>query len=829
MNRLQDRFLGIACFLLLSTQPSHAEAVSYFHTFLSKAQIEADQNHPDQALQLYQEALTAANKENNQVQARVANFGIARMQMWLGKYNEAEKTYKILYQVDLPSEDKEIALDGLIRSLNYQDKSQEAFSYLPNSMQINNLSLMISIAQTYVAQGNIDKAQTFLKQHELSLQKIVKDSPLDVQLKKLNTEIADSQVAAKQLESTPTPPKEVSAEGVLTEKINQAREYLAKENGKKAFEIIKPYIDNHRFDVYIIAGKSMAIMENPERSLLYFEKALPLSANQSDKKVTLFEIAKMQIWLERSSDARRTLDIIQNLSLSKAEKKNLNQLRAKIEVKAATTTANNNISRINRYLEANDGVRAFNLINEVYANEYNFTRYRLSAESMVAMNRPNKALEFYKKALLASTTKNEQKIALFGIAKLHLWIANYVRAERTFRTLLTYPLTPNEYQLALAGVVKSLAYYDRPRTAYKSIPSDLTYTTPQLVIAAGQATLWSDWADITKCILDTYKNLACQIDMKSSLGGDYLDLKWQTDLATASNVITPSYFVSHDSENFDKRKFRLDYNHYWNQIIQTSIGLESIKYTQNSPFQLNATGFYIGEILRPTRELLVRAFLQSYQYKNYTTGQKNNWNPVLWDLNANYIFNDYIAANIRGKREIVETFPAFNDEITDNLYTAGLNINPVPYVHLDGSVFQLSFSDKNRREGYFTSASVLFAPNIGLSLTGILRGYDDKFTSPDYFSPHRYMAESLVLKLARRLGATWHYYIDGGAGRQFISPFGSPTVSSPIHQWGTGINGPISNHFIFTAYYANSHQASGFINSPDYDYKYGEITLNIIL
>lgn len=824
MDNHQNQFLSIACLVLLSTQLTFAEATSNFDNYLSNAQNQANQNHPEQALTFFETALEVAIQNNNLTQVRVANFGIARTQMWLGKYSEAEKIYKTLYKENLPPEDKEVALDGLLRSLNYQDKSQEAFLYISETMHIQNTSLMISIAQTYVAQGKMDKAATFLKQYELPLQKISRDSPLDNQLKKLNNAMAANPIAVKP-EIKPIAPSDV-----LLEKINQAREQLTKNNGKKAFEIIQPYLEmNQRFDIYIITAKAMAIMENPSRSLFYFEKALSKAANASDRKVALFGIAKMQIWLEKSSAARKTLNAIENLSLNHTEKKNLDQLRAKIEIKVVKSPVNKNITRINRYLEADDGVRAFDLINQAYKDEYNFMRYRLSAESMVAMNRPNKALEFYQQALLASTTKNEQKVALFGIAKLHFWLANYVRAERAFRMLLTYKLTANEYQLALAGFVKSLAYYDRPRSGYKSIPLDLTYMNSQLVIAAGQATLWSDWADITKCILNTYKDLTCQIPLKSTLGSDFLDLSWQTDLATTANVLTPSYFASHDSENFDKRLSRLDYRHYWNQIIQTSIGLEYIKYTQNSPFQLNATGFYIGEVLRPTRKLLIKAFLKPYQYKNESAGQKNHWNPVLWNFNADYVFNDYISARVEGKREIVETFPAFNDEITDNLYSVGLNINPIPYVHLDGSLFQLAFSDKNRREGYFSSATVLFAPNISLSLTGILRGYDDKFASPDYFSPRRYMAESVLLKLGRRLGATWHYYIDGGAGRQFISPFGSPRVSSPIHQWGAGINGPISRHFIFTAYYANTHQASGFINSPDYDYKYGEVTLNIIL
>ena len=585
-----------------------------------------------------------------------------------------------------------------------------------------------------------------------------------------------------------------------------------------------------RLDLYVLAAKSEAIMENPKRSLFYFEKALPLVTNSSDKKSVLFGIVKMQIWLNMLNKANNTLDKIQLLSLTKDEKIQLHQLRAKAKINHASNKKDDNLDRINRYIDNGDGVRAYYLINQSYKDEYNSRRYRLMAESMAEMNRPVKSLEFYQKAFSTAKTRDEQKAALFGIGKIDIWLANYVRAERTFRMLLTYyPLSHDEYQTALAGLVKSLAYYDRTRSAYHAIPPNLIFTDQKLVIAAGQAALWSGWNDIAKCILCRYKNITDQIDLNSALGADYKDLKWQTDLTTAPDVVTPTYFFSHDSDNFDKRQATLDYTHYWSQIIQTSIGLQSTKYTQIKPEKLHASGFYVGGTLNPTRQLSMSALLQPNQYKNDTTGQRNTWNLLLWNFHANYTFNDYISANILALREVVETFPAFNNHITDKQYSVGLNINPLPYINFNGSLYQLDFSDTNRRPGYYSSASVLFAPNIGLSLLGVFRGYTDKFTSPDYFSPHKYMSESLILKLGRRLGATWHYYIDAGSGRQFITPFNSPTSSGPIWQWGAGINGPLSEHFIFSAYYSDIHQASGFANSSNYDYKYGGVSINIIL
>lgn len=752
-----------------------------FDTSITSAIDQATHNHPEQALIKFQHALEIATQNKNETQARVANFGIAKMKLWLEKYSDAEKIYRKLYQMPLPESDKEIALDGLIRSLNAQNKSKQALSLIPEHPLFTNPHLIVAVAQTYLAEGDTEAAKAILKNHETALKSISENSWLDNQLKQLESKLDEN----------------ITKKNVLNEKIKAAREQLIKNNGENAYKLIKPYLESeHRVDVYVIAAASMAIMEDPKESLYYYKKALVLSTSTNDKKAILAGITKMQLWLKDN---------------------------------AAKNTAKNNLARINRYIENNDGIRADYLINQIYKQDDNYTRFRLSALSMILMNRPVQALAFYEKAYNLSKTKEERKVAVFGMAKMNFWLAYYVKAGHLYQSLLTdYQLTPKEYQLALAGRVKSLAYYDRPRLAYKTIPPHIIYTEPALVVAAAQASSWSDWSDITKCILKTYRNTLCSLDTKSPIYRDMIDVAWQTDLATAPHNITPSYFYSHDSEEFDKRKTTLDYTHYWNQIYQTSVGLQYIKYTQHKPNQLNAYGTYLSQTVRPTRNLTVNGTIQPYQYKNLTPATDHNWYPVLWDATARYRWNDNIAANLEAKREIIETFPAFSHKITDNLYSAGFNISPAPYVKIDGSIFTLAISDNNRRNGYFVSPNILIIPDLGLSVIGVLRGYTDKFASPYYFSPHRYLEEALLLKLGRRLGATWHYYLDAGAGRQFITPFSEPTGGSPTKQFGLGMNGPISNHFIFNAYYAYKNQASAFLNATDYNYQYGEVSINMI-
>ena len=158
-----------------------------------------------------------------------------------------------------------------------------------------------------------------------------------------------------------------------------------------------------------------------------------------------------------------------------------------------------------------------------------------------------------------------------------------------------------------------------------------------------------------------------------------------------------------------------------------------------------------------------------------------------------------------------------------------MTVNPLPYVQFNGSYSRLDISDSNSRDSYFLSSTVLVLPNYGLSATGIFRDYTDAFSSPNYFSPYNYKAATILLKLGRKLGATWHYYLDGGVGRQYIvSRLGEAAAASPTYQLGLGITGPINSWLVLNAYYADVHQASAFLGSPEYRYQYGGISLNIM-
>ena len=548
-------------------------------------------------------------------------------------------------------------------------------------------------------------------------------------------------------------------------------------------------------------------------------------------------MARMQLWLSQDQEATTSYQQLLAMDLSDSER---SIVQAGL-TKASTVELQNTMQKKHQLYEATlqqarddiqlfDGKRAYSLIKNYLDSEPNTNLYLIAADSMTITDNPQQALNYYQQAFQSSQHIIDKKYALFGIAKMQFWLGQYVRAEATYRLLLTYNLNAKEHELALAGLVKSLAYYDRPRSAYHLIPNDLVFTTPELVIAASQASSWSNWSDITKSTLIKYQPITKNINLRTSLGKDLQDLQWQTKLATTPHVITPTVFYSHDSENFDKTRSILNYSYYWSQLAQTTTGIEYIVYTQNAPNRLDASGFYIGQTLRPTRDVIIQGQIEPTEYKNLTPTVRSNWAPILWNANASYTPTDYLSLRVLALREVLETFAAFDDRLFDNQFSAAATINPLPYVQFNGSYSRLNISDSNHRNSFFLSSNVLVWPSYGLTATGTLREYTDEFTSPDYFSPYNYKAANIMLKVGRKLGATWHYYVDGGVGRQFIIPRpGEPTAASPTYQFGLGITGPINSWLVFNAYYADVHQASAFLDSPEYHYQYGGISLNIMM
>ena len=767
-------------------QQSSLEEDNYFLD-LYLGEIYAGLTKPSKSLHYYSSAYLHVKNSTDMVLKRVILFKLAHTQIWLQQYQQALNTYSQLLMMELPEAEKVTALAGFKKAFEFQ--YQNAMHQL--TTERNKTNFLCSIpklaAATFCENPNIQRTPT--------------------------ANLADI-LRVKRYQQ-----------------IELARHYIAINDGPRAYELIKAYLDDDKTFLFkVMAAQSMAIMGSPKQSLIFYTQAFHLSKSTHEKKTALLGMLKMQLWLDQTKSAELSARQLNNLPLNMTELKMLRQDQSRLiqlnqQLKYAAL-----LKKIRHLIDMNEGIKAFSLIKPyLHQRENRYSSTFIAAQSMSNSEQPQKALLFYQQAYRLSHNNAEKVSSLFRIASMQFWLAQYERASATYQSILHYKLAPQEYQQALSGVVKSLAYANRPRRAVHAIPCDLTFKSPELVVAAAQATLWADWPFLTKRILIKYKSIIDRIPLNSRLGKDLEDLKWQTKLLTGPNVITPSLFISNDSETFNKKRTTANYTHYWNQTMQTSLGPDYLVYRQHNDFKLDATGFYFEQIMRPTQDLILRGQIEPITYKNSTFNQQGQWSPMLWQTSGLYRPNDIVSMQLLALKEVVETFPAFYNNITDTQYAGTLIINPLPCVQLNAALSRLEFSDQNVRPGYFLAASWLIMPNVGLSTTGVIKGASNRYHSSNYFSPDQYKAHNILFKLSRRLGATWHYYLDGGIGRQYITPLpNTETNSSPTYQWGLGINGPVTSSIILNAYFADSRQVSAFIGSPDYHYQYGGVSVSFV-
>ena len=663
--------------------------------------------------------------------------------------------------------------------------------------------VMLLAAQSY---AELERPVESLKYYELARSLATSDKELDITVAGIN------KMQAWINASNPSSLASIQAVfSTYSQCIKLIKQYINDNNGREALKTIKPILVHViSYDVYFLTAQAYAELENPQRALHYYQLARDLAQSNLEINLATTGINKMKAWLLTNKNKhmvhQRTFE--------------------EIACKGIVTRGMSPLSCVQRirlakqYLSLNKGQRAIKILNPLLTNQSTFETRILVAQAYAEDNQPQFALTYYKLALLVAKKPYECTAALFGIAKMQFWLGNYYHALYSYQRILNGPTNAYGFELATAGLIKSLAYADRSILGYRSIPDKLVFTTPDMVVAAAQATLWADQADLTKNIFTKYQSMIKTINPNSNLGRDLQDVQWQMALNTNPNVLSPGSFYSEDSEHFSILRSTVDYSHYWSQTYQSSIGVEQNRYKQQSS-TLNAEGVYLRQKWRPTREWTLNGKIEPTTYQL--------WSPLLWSTNSNYRPNDHLGAQVVAQREVIETFTAFDHHITDYQYAANLLLSPLPYFKLSGALSRLDISDGNVRNGYFIAATTVISTAIGLNLTLQQRGYTDKFVSPYYFSPNQYSANTAILRIGSKTNAVWHYYVDGGIGNQNIGMTGNPTATSPTKQLGFGFNGPISSHVVLNAYYAISQQASAFIDSPDYKYQYGAVSLNILL
>ncbi|MGD9108736.1 MAG: hypothetical protein PVI75_06170 [Gammaproteobacteria bacterium] len=727
-----------------------------FSIYILAAEAAKSLGHLQQALFYYQRANQLVQSEGNEYKLK-ALFGIAQMQLELRNYDNAGKTYQQILNLRIGSKERELATSGFRRAIQLKQ------------------GVLVPAKKTIV---KVDQSP--------------KEKPVSVKVVQLKQD------------------KILSAE-----QIAKIRLYVNNGDGAKAYQLLKPYlrIDNTA-TIYLWAGHSVSLMAQPKLAMRYYKKAYVLAQAEQDaaiKQIALFGIARIYMALKQYTAAEKTYTKILRTKLSKEDR-----------IIAQSGLMASKQAIISDYISKGDERHAYSLLQTMLAKHHQYDDYIFAGKMMEWLDRPEEALHYYKYAYkIAIIEKNisRQRISLMKIAAMQMWLDRYVRATKSYRKLLTYHLDAKTYEEAQAGLVKSLAYRGRIRSAYAEIPKNMIFTNPNMVIAAMQTTMWAGWGDLCNDYMHKYQHILKKISRDSHLGRDLTRVEILSRLETSPNQVSPSFSYFDDSERFFAHRYELTYRRVWSQTWVSFISKRKNFYSQHGR-KLQTDSIVLRQMVRPHRNVVLNAQIEPIKI--------GNWNTSMWSLSGDYRSNDYYALNLGVNREYIESFDSFDNHITYDTYSVGLLLSPLPYVDLYGSAYKNKFSDNNTRDGFYFNGSILIFPQFGISAGVRIRGYNGKFQSPNYFNPDRYLQKLLTAGISRRFATTWRYFIRGGYGTQTIKP--NPLVaagSGPSWLYQLGIRGPIKKHGYVTLEYGRFDQASTFVDSEDY--RYQEIRLSFYL
>ena len=798
---------------------------------------------PEAALVLYDKALQIAQTPEDR---RVALFGIGDAQLWLEKYGESEKIFRSLINNKLDADDYEAALDGLVRSLNYQGKAKEAYALVPPNFVFTDPSAVIGAAQAALEAGLPEKAETLLNANAKVLAPLDSTSYLTKQLNNLRANIADA----------------LTQKGVLAQKTDIQ-------------QLPAPTLTSS-YERNMEAGEHQFDSDKLQSALVSFKKAEYWAQTDDERQRALFGIGRTQLWLDKYSQSEKTFRTLIRNKLSKNDYEialdglvrsvnyqgKSHQAYALIPKNFVYTTPSMVIAGAQAALWAGSPKKAQALLNshrkilmtvepksalakelaalrkdiisplhKINPNDEKVDALIRAGNENFDADRPEEALNYYQQAYQLSGNNIENKqAALFGIGQVELSLDHNKMAEPIYHNLLHSNLNQGDYEVALNGYVRSVSALDRPKAAYRSIPPNFNYTMATMVIGAAKSALWSGWAYKAQTLLDKYHVLLSQVDRNSYLGRELTDLEWQVNAEAAKNTITPSFFGESDSDGFSARHYRIAYAHRFTPTSNTSVYFDRASYDGISTPDPDA-----DEILPPTQQSL---YANSYgiQQEWWATdaikleggigsGDYAGWQPLFWNASFVYYPNDFWRVTVLNKNELVETFNSFANRVTVNTSELDLTLFPAYRWVLTGSAYHQRYTDENNQNGFGGDISYLIFANLGLSTEVFAREFSDSnpYTG-NYFNPNTYRQGAINLKLDRRLffSNTWRWYAIGGLGEQKVDD----DAYTPTHSYEFGLIGPITKHFVLDAFYGYSDVAGG--SDTGFARRYGGIRGQIL-
>jgi hypothetical protein len=434
------------------------------------------------------------------------------------------------------------------------------------------------------------------------------------------------------------------------------------------------------------------------------------------------------------------------------------------------------------------------------------------AQASASANQPATALSYYVLAFHAARTDEvQQRVALFGIGHMLLWLGRYGDSERVYRQLLASELSSQDREIALAGLVESLSYEGRPMAAYAVGSSERSPLNQELIIATAEAATDANWPDKARELLDLNAASLDELNSNSRLGTQLHSVRGAigSDLGP---LATLDYTESSDSDGL-----RIDTADAQIQMPAGTVTAAYLLYDRSFLAQNTWTAAgnlaTLGASTRFGDHTWVSASLGSQNYPGWQTGT--------YDSSVAFRPNDRYGFEAFGSRDIVETQAALAQHITSSL--AGFDGDSTLGQKTTGfgEFYREDFSDGNKRIGL--SGKVGLGIDDSLGLTGAVRwrSFSDSLAGNSaYFDPQHYGVLDALITETRRLGPAWRFSVTGGLGRQGVDPGDVSTTESYEASIDGYTRGCVSGQAVFG--YSNNALAS----SSGYERHYTTLAVN---
>lgn len=439
-----------------------------------------------------------------------------------------------------------------------------------------------------------------------------------------------------------------------------------------------------------------------------------------------------------------------------------------------------------------------------------------SAQSSASTDDPATALAYYERALQAATSDEQQRIALFGIARMHVWLGQYRDAERAYRSLLRFALPVDDRAVALAGLVESLTDEGRPIAAYDAATAGFSARSAVMVVQAARAAEAAGHpAQAQRMLLDGAPSLVDVVPASRLgilLGGVRHDVR--DDLAPYAAAAVDG---SHDSDGFTTRSstFSAGARVTGDAVVHAVIG--STRFAQNG---WTATGALasVGVDAWIARSARLTATVGTAAYPAFHTGTFSA------DLTVRP--NDSFGFDAFASRDVVQSQFALQQGLAATVAGIAADHTLGSRSSVAASFSRQRFDDGNARPNLTAALGTTLSDQAGLSARLRWRSFTDSAPGATaYFDPQRYTETALLVSEVHRFpgASAWRVHLTAGIGRQNVVPGGASTTAS----YEAAVDGRIGDRSRVDAAFGYSNSALA--ASSGYQRRYGSLGLRFSL